>query len=126
MKRRLCCRSTGCLCLLAALPANLCGGCPGPPAAYGAVQGTVTDAATSAALAGATVDVRNWTEVLTDDQGRYAVAPRFATPWPNADLQLVAGSPVADAGTATGAPSTDKEGAARPQGNGYSIGAYER
>jgi len=40
-------------------------------------------------------------------------------------IQLLAGSPAIDAGTATGAPSVDQRGIARPQGGGYDIGAFE-
>ncbi len=43
----------------------------------------------------------------------------------NGDLRLLSGSPAIDAGTATGAPSTDKNGISRPQGGGIDIGAYE-
>jgi len=39
---------------------------------------------------------------------------------------LVEGSPATDAGTDTGAPSTDIAGTSRPQGAADSIGAYER
>ena len=41
------------------------------------------------------------------------------------DYHLKAISPAIDAGTAIGAPETDFDGNARPQGNGYDIGAYE-
>ena len=41
------------------------------------------------------------------------------------DFHLNAASPCIDAGTATSAPSTDKDGVARPQGGGYDMGAYE-
>lgn len=44
---------------------------------------------------------------------------------PNGDYHLVIGSPAIDAGTSSSAPSTDIEGASRPQGAGYDIGAYE-
>lgn len=47
--------------------------------------------------------------------------------WMTADdgLRLQVGSPALDNGTATGAPATDIRGAARPQGSGYDMGAYE-
>jgi len=38
---------------------------------------------------------------------------------------LATGSPCIDAGTASGAPSSDIIGIARPQGDGYDMGAYE-
>ncbi len=41
------------------------------------------------------------------------------------DYHLQSGSPAIDAGTSTGAPATDFDGVARPQGAGYDIGAYE-
>ncbi|OAQ39187.1 hypothetical protein A5893_11005 [Pedobacter psychrophilus] len=43
----------------------------------------------------------------------------------NGDLRLLSGSPAIDAGTATGAPSTDINGISRPQGSGIDMGAYE-
>jgi hypothetical protein len=44
--------------------------------------------------------------------------------WPD-DLRLVAGSPAIDAGDPDGAPATDADGIARPQGSGVDVGAYE-
>jgi hypothetical protein len=41
------------------------------------------------------------------------------------DFHLLASSPALDAGTAIGAPATDIEGNARPQGLGVDMGAYE-
>jgi hypothetical protein len=41
------------------------------------------------------------------------------------DYHLAAGSPAIDAGTSSGAPSSDLDGNARMQGAGYDIGAYE-
>jgi hypothetical protein len=41
------------------------------------------------------------------------------------DLRLKAGSALLDAGTSTGAPTTDIYGTARPQGSAYDIGAFE-
>ncbi len=52
------------------------------------------------------------------------VDPGFVDPG-NGDFHLRAGSPAIDAGRATGAPTTDRDGVARPRGNGYDIGAYE-
>jgi uncharacterized repeat protein (TIGR01451 family) len=41
------------------------------------------------------------------------------------DYHLAAGSPAIDAGTSLGAPATDLDGVARPQGRGFDIGPYE-
>jgi hypothetical protein len=41
------------------------------------------------------------------------------------DYHLRAGSPAINAGTASGAPATDFDGNARPQGGAFDIGAYE-
>ena len=41
------------------------------------------------------------------------------------DYHLRADSPCIDAGTLTGAPSSDLEGTARPKGSGHDLGAYE-
>ncbi|MFB6720595.1 right-handed parallel beta-helix repeat-containing protein [Kribbella sp. NPDC056345] len=50
--------------------------------------------------------------------------PGFVDPG-NGDFHLREGSAAIDAGSATGAPATDRDGVARPQGNGYDVGAYE-
>jgi len=42
------------------------------------------------------------------------------------DLRLQDDSPCIDSGTSEGAPATDIEGVARPQGGGFDMGAYER
>jgi parallel beta-helix repeat protein len=41
------------------------------------------------------------------------------------DYHLIATSPAVDAGSGDGAPNIDKDGVARPQGNGFDIGCYE-
>jgi hypothetical protein len=41
------------------------------------------------------------------------------------DYHLTSSSPAIDAGTSTGAPSTDFADGPRPQGSGFDIGAYE-
>ncbi|NEA31736.1 choice-of-anchor Q domain-containing protein [Streptomyces sp. SID13031] len=50
--------------------------------------------------------------------------PGFIDPG-NGDYHLREGSSAIDAGSASGAPATDRDGVARPQGNGYDVGAYE-
>lgn len=44
---------------------------------------------------------------------------------PGADFRLLPGAPAVDAGVAAGAPATDLDGAPRPVGDGFDIGAYE-
>ncbi|HYB99873.1 MAG TPA: right-handed parallel beta-helix repeat-containing protein [Candidatus Limnocylindrales bacterium] len=44
---------------------------------------------------------------------------------PEGDFRLLPSSPAIDAGTASGAPSTDIDDNPRPVGDGYDIGAYE-
>jgi hypothetical protein len=63
----------------------------------------------------------------TIPQGPLSVDPRYVTysPEGGGDYHLQAGSPMVDAGTATGAPNTDFEGQPRPQGAGYDVGADE-
>ena len=56
--------------------------------------------------------------------GNIATDPLFVDA-ANDDLRLTATSPCINIGTATGAPSTDILGVARPQGAGYDMGAYE-
>jgi hypothetical protein len=55
----------------------------------------------------------------------YSEADIFVDPAVS-DLHLSPASPAIDTGTSAGAPSEDFDGRARPQGNGYDIGAYER
>jgi hypothetical protein len=49
----------------------------------------------------------------------------FFVDWRNFNLRPKAGSPAIDAGSSSDAPNIDIEGAARPQGSAYDIGAYE-
>ena len=58
----------------------------------------------------------------TDSNGAPVLADNGG---PTQTIALVAGSPALDAGTSTGAPSTDQRGVARPQGAGFDIGAFE-
>ncbi len=65
---------------------------------------------------------------FSDIQGGYSGAgninadPLFVS---SGDLRLQSGSPCKDSGTASGAPSEDLRGAARPQASGFDMGAYE-
>jgi hypothetical protein len=56
--------------------------------------------------------------------GNLDVDPRFSDPAAG-DYRLSVASPVKDKGTATGAPDHDLDGADRPQGGGFDLGAYE-
>jgi len=55
--------------------------------------------------------------------GNISTNPLFVSLTNNVRLQ--SGSPCINTGTATGAPATDIDGTARPQGAGYDMGAYE-
>ena len=74
---------------------------------------------------------RGGTDATTADQvnrlegaaGNLAADPKFVS-YPD-DLHLTTSSPCLDKGTAVGAPATDADGRARPQGAGFDIGAYE-
>ncbi|MEI8080321.1 MAG: right-handed parallel beta-helix repeat-containing protein [Actinomycetes bacterium] len=56
--------------------------------------------------------------------GNISVAPSFVST-STSNFHLGVGSPCIDAATAAGAPNHDKDGANRPFGAGYDIGAYE-
>jgi len=59
---------------------------------------------------------------VTGDTGTIIADPLFVS---STDRHLRAGSPAIDSGTSTQAPTTDIEGAARPQGTAVDRGAYE-
>jgi hypothetical protein len=67
-------------------------------------------------------DVLEQNGPVTDLGGNISVNPLFVAP---SDIHLGAGSPCIDAGTCTGAPTTDFEGDPRPTGAGCDIGADE-
>ena len=70
---------------------------------------------------------RSWNDPpMQEIRGTNAVeqAPQFANAAAG-DFRLTSSSPAIDAGTATGAPSTDFTGKNRPVGSGYDLGAYE-
>ncbi len=67
-----------------------------------------------------------WAGATGQGSGDVVADPQFSASWPDVNLALVEGSPATDAGTDTGAPSTDIAGTSRPQGDADSIGAYER
>lgn len=67
-----------------------------------------------------------WAAATGQGVGDIAANPKLTAAWPQVNLALSPGSPAADAGTDTSAPSEDIQGTARPQGSAFSIGAYER
>ncbi len=60
----------------------------------------------------------------TSGEGNLSVDPSFVDP-ANGDYHLLAWSQAIDNGTAVGAPAVDFEGDARPQNDGYDMGADE-
>jgi hypothetical protein len=68
----------------------------------------------------------SWTVATGQGAGDIAADPMFTDPWPNVELAPSTGSPAADAGTGADAPNEDVQGARRPQGTAFSIGAFER
>ena len=64
-------------------------------------------------------------QALGYDAGSFVATPAQNFVAPGTDFHLLPTSPAVDAGSAAGAPSTDLEGAPRPAGAGYDIGAYE-
>ena len=61
------------------------------------------------------------------DQSTVVAGPRFINYQPagSGDYHLASDSPCIDAGTSTGAPTTDHDGVQRPVGTGVNIGPYE-
>ncbi len=57
-------------------------------------------------------------------EGNIDTPPLFVNP-DEGDVSLQADSPCIDTGTSKDAPTTDIQGASRPQGNGVDMGAYE-
>jgi hypothetical protein len=60
------------------------------------------------------------------DADSFLAAPADHFLAPGSDFHLLASSPAVDVGVATGAPPVDLDGAARPVGAGWDLGAYER
>lgn len=70
----------------------------------------------------------NWSLVRGSDSGTVAADPQFVNYQPDGtgDYRLSPLSPAIGAGTSEGAPPTDFDGVARPQGYGLTVGPYER
>jgi hypothetical protein len=62
--------------------------------------------------------------LVTGTHSLYDQDPQFVDPV-SGDYHLMDGSPAIDAGTPHSAPAFDIDGDARPQGDGYDIGADE-
>jgi hypothetical protein len=70
--------------------------------------------------------IHGWRGFETEVRGNaFVEADPLLVDAPAGDLHLQEGSPAIDAGSSTGAPATDADGAARPNGAGIDIGAYE-
>lgn len=73
---------------------------------------------------GSVISFASWQALGYDAHSFLAtLADHFVAP--GSDHHLLATSPALDAGTATGAPAVDLEGAPRPVGGGVDVGAYE-
>lgn len=60
-------------------------------------------------------------EITMNEASTYFVNPAGGI----GDYHLIETSPAIDAGSGDGAPTIDKDGVSRPQGNGFDIGCYE-
>ncbi len=79
----------------------------------------------SGALSQVTLDSNLFDGGATSGTRAIAGNPLFVNP-NVADFRLQNGSPAVDAGSGLNAPGADFDGAPRPRGAGYDIGAYER
>lgn len=71
------------------------------------------------------MDLAAW-QALGYDAHSFVATPDQHFLVPGSDFHLLATSPAVDAGTATGAPSSDLDGNPRPVGAAVDVGAYER
>ena len=76
--------------------------------------------ATDYSLSGGVTEDHN-IEITMNEAPTYFVNPSGGT----GDYHLLSTSPSVDAGSENNAPTIDKDGVTRPQGNGFDIGAYE-
>ena len=67
-----------------------------------------------------------FTTIANADMQPWATSNLAGDPMLDATHHLMAGSPAIDSGTATDAPSMDRDRQPRPNGGGYDIGADER
>ena len=72
-----------------------------------------------------TGNLAQWQSHISGDTASSEGDPQFVNA-AGENYQLSFTSPCVDGGTANGAPDTDYNGTARPQGQGYDMGAYER
>ena len=70
-------------------------------------------------------NLAQWQSHISSDTVSSEGDPQFVNA-AGENYQLSFTSPCVDGGTANGAPNTDYNGTARPQGQGYDMGAYER
>ena len=70
-------------------------------------------------------NLAQWQSHISGDTASSEGDPQFINA-ASENYQLSFTSPCVDGGTANGAPDTDYDGTARPQGQGYDMGAYER
>jgi hypothetical protein len=69
-------------------------------------------------------DLAQWQSHISGDTGSTEGNPGIVNPT-SGDYHLSSTSACVDTGTSNGAPSTDYDGVARPQGTGYDVGALE-
>jgi parallel beta-helix repeat protein len=92
---------------------------PGFSSDYNAVIGRFTTDDGDSRL-----DLAEW-QALGHDAHSFVATPAELFLVPGADFRLLPAGPAVDAGIGTNAPSVDLEGAPRPVGDGFDIGAYE-
>lgn len=92
---------------------------PGLVSDYNAVIGRFTTDDGDSVL-----DLAGW-QALGHDVHSVSATPGELFLVPGSDFRLLPNAPAVDAGIASGAPATDLDGAPRPVGDGFDVGAYE-